>query len=530
MEKTTNIHVAGFRFPGELACDGYIWRFPTLEIKNVRGAIIATTIYVGLVNSKVDKNLVAINMNPMMKNNVNRYYDPAFDFSHFACKIEESYFDHFPIMGKVGFYVTEHHQLGVEPDIKLPVPRNTSYGVITFVESGKNLNRANRTNVFTQAMRDALSSYEKKKREQSNKVSSVITPMLAEGESLSADSVAIKSYISDILIRSLSGVYCQPKFDGVRCMMTLNPKECPDNKVTVGFNTDDKVICYSRAGKKLFVAPHLIDELYEILTKLSEQSSGTCMILDGEYYRHGLEFNIISGCARGKEYDDIKDTIGIVVYDYYNGKKESYSVREHFLSKNKSLFEYENSPLAILEGTGEDFGHVELVETKLLTNIDEIYNYYETLLANSYEGMMVRIPSGIYVCKRSPDLVKIKPMISREYTCVGYEFGNGKDSDVPIIVCKVGKEGLVWGNDWRMAKDENIVMANSPEATFKVKIKNMNLEDQRELGRKFGEICPNGLTYFDNYYNGKKVTVEFYSYSIECKPEKANCKGFIGLD
>lgn len=529
MERTTNIHVAGFRFPGKLASDSHIWRFPTLNVKNVRGGIIATTIYVGIVNSKVDKTLVANHMNPMMKNAPNPNYNPDFDFSDFASKIEDSYFDHAFIPG-VGFYVTEHHLLNSDN-------LNTSYGVITFVDKGKNLNKANHTNVFTQAMREALSAYEKKKREQCNKTSSVITPMLAEGESLSADTDAIRSYISDILFRSLAGVYCQPKFDGVRCMMTLNPR-FHTNKVNISFTSEDKVICYSRTGKKIFVALHLLDELYEILVEMMKIMNAESLILDGEYYSHGMEFNIISGCARGNEYTDIKNKIGIVVYDYYasvivpNGSDNStisnmpYSTREHFLSKNKSLFEWENSPHFILNEIGDDFGHVQLADTRMLADINDIYAYYEELLAANYEGMMVRIPSGIYVSKRSQDLIKIKPMISREYTCIGYEFGNGKDSDVPVIICKVGVEGLVWGNDWRRAKDENVEMANSAEATFKVKIKGMDLESQRKLGEKFGEICPNGLTHFDNYYKGKKVTIEFYSYSIDCKPEKANLKAF----
>jgi hypothetical protein len=527
MERTTNIHVAGFRFPGKMACDGYIWQYPTLNVANVRGGIIATTIYVGIVNSKVDKNLVSQNMNPMMKNRPNPDYNPAFNFSNFARKIDTEYFDHGHIEG-IGFYVTEHHLINSlsATDMVNGIPSNTSFGVITFVERGTNLKKSNHTNVFTQAMRNALSEYEKKKREQTNKLSRVVTPMLAEGESLSANDTAIKAYISDIMSRSLLGLYCQPKFDGVRCMMTLNPKYYPNNKITIGFETEDHVICYSRTGKKVHVASHLLDELREILVYFSEHNDSDCMILDGEFYCHGMEFNIISGCARGNEYTDIKKRISIHVYDYYDGKKMPYRFREKFLADNKSLFDYNNSPLALLDNLDDKSGHVVLVDTKHFNEIADVYAYYEQLLDDSYEGMMVRVPNGIYMSKRSPDLVKIKPMISREYVCVGYEFGNGKDSDVPVIVCEVGKNGLVWGNDWRRAKDENIAEAISPTATFKVKIKGMDLDSQRSLGRKFGEICPNGLTHFENFYKGKMVTVEFYSYSIECKPEKGNLVSF----
>ena len=513
------------KFPGHLAENGFIWQFPSLTVEKIKGGVNITTIYVGVLNSKVDIDLVSSNMNPMYKGKPNPNYDPNFRFSNFTEKIQDDYFYNGHIAGKIGFFVTEHHQEG----------STVSYGVITFVEKGTNLTKSNRTNVFTQALKAAQSHYNKKLKEQTHKETGVIRPMLAEGESLSADENSIKNYIEDeILPRSLNGVFCQPKLDGVRCLCTLNPKHYPNNKVTIDFETDEQVVCYSREGKKVFVALHLLDELHEILITLMAKSNASFLILDGEYYRHNMEFNIISGCARGNDYTSIKSRIGIQIYDYYDGTNASYTVREAFLMENSSLFDYKNSPLSILDdslssdGSEErEIGHVELLETRKLFNLNEIYEYYEALLARSYEGMMIRIPNGIYAPnKRSKDLIKIKPIISREYVCVGYEFGKGKDSDVPTIICKIGKKGIVWGNDWRRAKDENVSVSNiSPNTTFRTKFKGMSLSDQRKLGESFGEICPNGQTRFENYYKGKKITVEFYSYSIDCKPEKSNCRG-----
>ncbi len=210
------------KFPGELSEDNYVWKFPTLRVERIGGKSNVTTIYVGVLNSKVANTLVADNMNPMYKGKPNPNYDPTFSFSNFAEKIEDGYFFNGHIDGKIGFYVTEHHQDDSTP----------SFGVITFIEKGTNLAKSNRTNVFTQALKGAQSHYNKKLKEQTNKETGVVLPMLAEGESLSADENSIKEYIEDnILSRSL-GVFCQPKLDGVRCMCTLNPKFY-NNKVTI---------------------------------------------------------------------------------------------------------------------------------------------------------------------------------------------------------------------------------------------------------------------------------------------------------
>jgi ATP-dependent DNA ligase len=502
---------------GKFSDDMYSWVFPTISTEKKNGGLIHTTIYAGIMNGKVDSGIISKYMNPLVKGSPNPDYDPNFGFSNVAVKLEESYLDGFHIPDKIGFYVTEHHHDGSA----------ISFGVISFVMTGKNLKRVNRTNVFTQALRDATSNYNKKNKENNNKGSGVVLPMLAQGESLSADEDTIKSYIENNI--TPSGLYCQPKYDGVRCLATLNPK-FSDNKAVVNFNTEEKVICYSRMGNKIFMSQHLLDELDIILSALQKKLDTEILILDGEFYLHGLEFSYISGAARGSEYTDVKNRINYIVYDYYDGKNTPFALRRKNLIDSCEIIENAIIMTEIEYELADDiseFGRVILAPTELFNNVTDIYNYYLKMIADSYEGIMLRSPSGLYEKgSRSKNLVKIKPMISREYKCIRYEFGTGKDEGIPKLICELGKKGVKWGNDWRRAKNENIGNeVISPRLTFGVKIKGMTMDEQRRLGIKFGQVLPNGNTVFDQEYKGKYITVEFYSYSNECKPEKANCKG-----
>ncbi len=83
---------------------------------------------------------------------------------------------------------------------------------------------------------------------------------------------------------------------------------------------------------------------------------------------------------------------------------------------------------------------VILAETREVVNEDELMLAFEDFLAQGYEGAIARNADGLYVNKRSYDLLKIKQFDDAELECIGVEDGKGKMAGHAIFVCKT-KDG-----------------------------------------------------------------------------------------
>lgn len=510
--KSTNIHAQGFTFPGEMK--KYCWEFPPVSVPMKRGnKMITTHFYVGMLNSVVAKDLVSSRMNSTKGQKANPSYIPGFTFANFALELNDQMLDHSPISG-IAFYVTSTQQ----GDGKV------LFRDMTFVMTGKSLGRKNRTNVFTQALADVLSKYNAKINVADQKTQNVVTPMLAYGEGIS-DRDAIREEISGLMNDHLAtGLYVQPKYDGVRVLSTLNPANFPNN-VVLPFESTEDVICYSRKGKPIMLTSDLREQLKGLLTDIMEKSKMTSLILDGEYYYHGMPLQEISGYARGTHDSERKFKVNLYIYDYCDRDNTTYDQRHDVLIENGDSFD---SIAMLTELLDDGSGTVKLSETKLFYNTDDVMTYYDATIDAGYEGIMIRLPSGVYESARSKNLIKIKPTISFEYECVGYEFGIGKDKDIPTIKCKVGTEGISNANAWWFHKNgKSSAEPRNKDLTFSAKFKGMTEVEQRLLGAEFQEVEANGKTRFENRYLGKKVEIEFLNFSVDGKPEKPNCKQFV---
>jgi len=506
------------KFPGKYDADKNVWVFPTISIKKSKSdKQIHTIYYVGLARSAIDKGSLIKYMNTTFKQKPNPNYNPSFGFANFAIPLIENYFDNSEIANAIGFYATSVTQDGGV----------VSYKNITYVMKGKNLKKKNRTNVLTQALTDVLGKYNKKNSESVNKETNVILPMLAKGEGISGNDEAIRECIdAHLSTNKISGLFCQPKYDGIRVIMALNPKLF-NNDITLPFESDECVVCYSRKGKPLQISEHLLDELEIIMKEFMERNNLKSLVFDGEYYHHDIPFQYINGFARGESESDLKDTINIYVYDYCDRTHANYEMRHGNLEACKDLFDYESSVVSLLDDGNK--GHILLSDTHRFYETDEILEYYNATITDGYEGIMLRIANGEYESTRSSNLIKIKPLISYEYECVGYKFGKGKDADIPVIECVVGVQGVKHAVSWWQLKKglANIDRNNYKDGKFFAKLKGLTEEEQRKLGREFTTIEANGKTKFENRYLGKKVTIEFLDFSKDMKPEKANCKSFV---
>ena len=204
-------------------------------------------------------------------------------------------------------------------------------------------------------------------------------------------------------------VYIQPKLDGVRCLFTKDG-------------------AYSRTGKKFMNLRHIEVELIPFFNERPD------FVLDGELYNHNLKNDfekIISLVRKQKPTADdrleAKKLVQFHVYDYIDGKYDSYKRRMHNLVTS-SLY----SP------------SIQYVPAKLVDSYNYARDLHATFLSEGYEGSIIRL-NGLYKHGRSYDLMKFKDFSDTEATIVGYELGKGKRTGTLGKFIMLDDEGVKFG-------------------------------------------------------------------------------------
>lgn len=259
---------------------------------------------------------------------------------------------------------------------------------------GKNLGKSNATTSEEQADKEALALWEgKKKRKYKEDREAVFLstykPMLA------------KKYNPDKPPRM--PLIVQPKLDGVRALS------------------------YLKRGKRVLIGRSgLPIELPHIKAAVSRLPKN--LILDGEIYLHGMSFQQITKLLKTPQEDTTKLEYHLFDCIDENHQDEPYSERRLHLPASTRL--PKNSPIKIVDCT-------------TVRNRDELDNAQQQYLNLLYEGVIIRVPSGIYrFGYRSSDLLKYKEFLDDEFKVVGWETGKGKFEDCVIWICETsnGKE------------------------------------------------------------------------------------------
>jgi ATP-dependent DNA ligase len=275
----------------------------------------------------------------------------------------------------------------------------------------------------------------------------------------------------------------QRKYDGVRCLAHYNPEE-------------KQVDLYTRTRKDMPGKNYIKDILMGYLPLMMRD--GSSLYLDGELYKHGLQLQKISGESRNDTEGESMQ-LEYHIYDcfYPNNLSMPYSERRILLE------EFINSM------TQADRNTIKLVETFTVQNQGEIDALFDRIVAEGYEGCIIRGLAAPYLTDanktstklRSHYLVKLKARFSEEYPIFGYTQGKrGKDKGAIIWQCKA-KKGKV----------------------FNVTPKNMTYEERKSI---FEECDTQEL--FKEKYKGKPLTVEFEAMSKDGVPQRA--KGIVIRD
>ena len=199
----------------------------------------------------------------------------------------------------------------------------------------------------------------------------------------------------------------QRKFDGVRCMASINP--------------DGSVSLKSRKGKEF---PHM-EHLRKQIASLKGIPDGA--FLDGELYSDTLTFQEVVGLVRREtlkpgDEDKLKQ-ISFRLYDMLDPDDRKAGFQKRYDGLKKILGS--NPPKNLI-----------LTENFELNDKADVKKYHDQFVDEGYEGIMIRNKDGEYgINKRSKNLQKFKEFFDQEYEIVGYEEGKGNAEGTVIWIC-----------------------------------------------------------------------------------------------
>lgn len=271
--------------------------------------------------------------------------------------------------------------------------------------SKKNLGRANETTAEEQAELEAQALWIKKQKKDytldpnvkvgqtSDLIEGGILPMLANKFSEHGDKLKYPCFV-------------QPKLDGHRCI-------------------SDSDGLWSRTRKPIKSVPHIREDC------MQATDNGTP--LDGELYNHEYrdKFEQLTHFIRQSAPEAGCEAVQYHIYDSPGPGtfRQRWNMLQMVFKGNRDLFKE---------------GSLRLVETREVQNEDELMLAFEDFLAQGYEGAVARNADGLYVNKRSYDLLKIKKFDDAEFKCVEVDEGQGKMKGHAVFVC-VTEDGTEFG-------------------------------------------------------------------------------------
>ncbi len=393
----------------------------------------------------------------------------------------------------------------------------------TYVTQGKALNK---TNAITQALREAASKYDHKKRTaqaeeqgpeehpQKDKTPArgdqAVTgrdlrplPMLVNKEGATRDSTLTPADF-------MEGVIIQKKLNGVRAIMYTDP-------------TNSTVACYSRTGIDYPCQKTILDEMREIAAVapvVQPGEYGTKPTLskelteayarpyfDGEIYKHGEALNWISGQARRGNTHQEKD-LQYHVFDVFF--PYAIALGEDMPSEHRQAY------LSAAFSAASKLGHPHIVrvENEPIHSLTDIKARMKDYLKEGYEGAIARKARAGYRYSdhnyHSSGLLKFKPIFDSEFAVIGYTQGTrGKDVGAVVWICEV---------------------PNAPDPrdkTFNVVPKDMTYDMRYAIYSVLSEKDKDGKTRFDKDIKGLPMTLEYQETNLKTgKPLRAKALAF----
>lgn len=274
------------------------------------------------------------------------------------------------------------------------------------ITEGKNIGRSNQTSPEEQALVEAQAKWQKKHdsgyRESTDDIDDIgfTEPMLAHNW-------------DDYGSEAVYPLYCQPKLDGIRCIIRADGM-------------------WSRKGKLFVSAPHIFETLKPLF------DANPSLILDGELYcnKFANDFDKVCSVIRKTKPDatDLAYSREVMQYWIYDMPSDPgvFSVRSENLRKLLTPYTATNM--------------VVVLETHKVGCEQELTDLYEKWIDEGYEGQIIRT-DATYEFKRTKRLLKRKEFQDREYKILDIVEGEGnRTGTAGYMVFKSGR-GIVNAGD-----------------------------------------------------------------------------------
>jgi hypothetical protein len=394
----------------------------------------------------------------------------------------------------------------------------------TYITEGKSLNKSNATTAITQAIREAKSKYDHKKRtaqaeettnEEQDKEPEVAKqglrplPMLVKKEGETRDATLTPADFKE-------GVILQRKLNGVRA-------------VTYWDQARQDMACYSRTGIDYPCQPGILAEMKALNSTAPSMRPGTYgtpavmskelekaylfPYFDGELYKHGESLNVVSGQARrvtekGKPGKAV--TLNYYIFDVFFPR--AIELGDDMPSTQRQA--YLDAVFEAAAKAGQKHPHLVRVENEPVHSLAEIKERTKEYLKEGYEGSIARKARAGYKYSEhnyhSSGLLKFKPIFDSEFAVVGYTQGErGKDVGAIVWICEVPDP------------------VNPRDKTFSVVPKDMTYDMRYAIYELVNKPVDGKITRFDKDIKGLPMTIEYQEINHQTgKPLRAKALAF----
>lgn len=339
----------------------------------------------------------------------------------------------------------------------------TSDGEPTTVAAGKNVGRANETNIFCQAMREAYGLWERRARRHSREHP---LPMLAR--------------VFDDNATYPEPLFVQRKYNGIRAVATLAPGP----------------VIYGRHGIHFAGFARICAEVARIEAAWFRGAFGAAstspLYLDGELYSHGMSLQAISGITRRANDTASQDGLNFMLYDVFTFGDAVFD-RAPFSERLKVCAQIDSALVAVSGGDANSESAIRVAPT-IIARRSQIRELFAQFLREGYEGAIIRLDAPYefsYGDYHSPNLLKLKPHHDAEFEIVDWAVAErGRAAGALLFICAT-------------ATGERFTVTPTG-----------SIEMRKRLAREFEHT-------FARDWRGKKITVIFDEISERGVPLRA---------
>lgn len=217
----------------------------------------------------------------------------------------------------------------------------------------------------------------------------------------------------------------EPKLDGVRMLLMVIPAD--DGEVTT--------ICFSRNGKQFENFGHIEEQVRDNWVKMVRKAGTSNLsmgfVLDGEVV--GNSFQELMRQARRKTDVQAEDS----VYNVFDILPLSAFREGHWNAQLEKRIKILDDMCPVFDEMAslELLPHI-MVDLDTAAGKDQLDRYAQDNVKAGFEGIMIKELQAPYICKRSTDWMKWKPVCDYDLTVVGIEEGTGKhEGRMGALVC-----------------------------------------------------------------------------------------------